>query len=71
MFVEFISEYAGVLYTLGTLGLVVFLYGYAYHMYFAQKRGERDYEKYADLALHDGLNDELIEPREAIQSKSK
>ena len=46
MFVEFISEYAGVLYTLGTLGLVVFLYSYAYHMYVAQKRGERDYERY-------------------------
>ena len=69
MFVEFISEYAGVLYTLGTLGLVVLLYSYAYHMYVAQKRGESDYERYADLALHDGLEDELIEPREAIQSK--
>ncbi|MFC3867949.1 cytochrome c oxidase, cbb3-type, CcoQ subunit [Helicobacter equorum] len=66
----FVREYAGVLYMIGTLGLVVFLYSYAYHMYSAQRKGERDYEKYADLALHDGLNDELIEPHEnAINNK--
>lgn len=61
---EFVKEYAGVLYTIGTLGFVVFLYSYAYHMYSAQQKGERDYEKYADLALRDGLNDELVEPHE-------
>ena len=37
MFVEFISEYAGVLYTLGTLGLVVFLYSYAYHILYIHR----------------------------------
>ncbi|MGI0405846.1 cytochrome c oxidase, cbb3-type, CcoQ subunit [Helicobacter himalayensis] len=69
--VRFISEHANGLYTLCTLVCVVFLYGYIYHLYSSQKKGKRDYEKYADLALKDDLNDALIEPLENEKALKK
>lgn len=61
--VEFIGKYANELYTGISCLFVILLYGYIYHLYSSQERGERDYEKYADLALKDNLSDALIESR--------
>ena len=33
-----------------TAVLVVLLYGYIYHLYSSEKKGTRDYEKYANMA---------------------
>lgn len=44
-----------------TAFLVAVLYGYIYHLYSAQKKGKRDYEKYGNLALNDDINDPLVE----------
>ncbi|MBZ7935324.1 MULTISPECIES: cytochrome c oxidase, cbb3-type, CcoQ subunit [Campylobacter] len=45
--------------------LVVFLslvlYSYLYHLYRAEKNGERNYEKYANLVLDDSINDSVLE----------
>lgn len=41
--------------------MVFMLYGYIYHLYKSEKTGTRDYEKYANLALKDELDDELVE----------
>ncbi len=41
--------------------LVVVLYSYIYHLYSAQKKGTRDYEKYSNLALHDEITDQPVE----------
>ncbi|EOA2509255.1 cytochrome c oxidase, cbb3-type, CcoQ subunit [Campylobacter upsaliensis] len=41
--------------------LVVVLYAYWLHLYRSEKRGERNYEKYADLALNDELDDRILE----------
>ncbi|MCX2717156.1 cytochrome c oxidase, cbb3-type, CcoQ subunit [Helicobacter sp. MIT 21-1697] len=60
---EFIVAYQKEIYLAVTLLLVVFLYGYVYHLYSSQAKGVKDYEKYANLALNDSLDDELIEPR--------
>lgn len=60
---ETIIEYQKIIYLVVTLLLVVFLYGYIYHLYSSQRKGIKDYEKYANLALNDNLDDELIEPR--------
>ena len=62
--VEFITKYANELYTGISCLFVILLYGYIYHLYSSQAKGERDYEKYADLALKDNLSDALIESRE-------
>ncbi|WP_095270042.1 cytochrome c oxidase, cbb3-type, CcoQ subunit [Helicobacter sp. 13S00477-4] len=55
-------------YFISTVLLVVFLYAYIVSMYVKQKKGIVDYERYADLALKDNLNDEIIEPRESKQN---
>lgn len=61
--VEAIVEYRGYLYFAATILLVVFLYSYIYYMYKAQRTGAKDYEKYARLALDDGILDTPIESR--------
>ena len=61
--VEAIVEYRGYLYFIATIALVVFLYSYIYYMYKAQLTGAKDYEKYARLALDDGILDTPIESR--------
>jgi len=42
----------------------VMLWWYIFHLYYSQKKGIRDYEKYSDLALHDEISDELVEKKE-------
>jgi len=37
------------------------LYGYIYHLYSSEKKGTRDYEKYANIALNDELTDKPVE----------
>lgn len=44
-----------------TVFMVVVLYGYIYHLYRSEKTGRRDYEKYGNIALNDGINDQPIE----------
>lgn len=69
--VGFILSYQKEIYLVVTIALVVFLYGYVYHLYASQKKGVKDYEKYANLALNDNIDDELIEPRSNQKEKSK
>ncbi|ASQ31113.1 cytochrome c oxidase CcoNOPQ, cbb3-type, subunit IV [Campylobacter avium LMG 24591] len=45
------------------LFLVIVLYAYWFHLYRREKRGERNYEKYADLALKDDINDTVLEKK--------
>ncbi len=41
--------------------MVVVLYSYWFYMRSRQKKGECDYEKYANLALDDSLQDDVLE----------
>lgn len=45
------------------LFLVIVLYAYWFHLYRREKLGERNYEKYADLALKDDINDTVLEKK--------
>lgn len=45
------------------LFMVVVLYGYWIHLYRSEKKGERDYEQYAKLALDDELDNKVVEQR--------
>lgn len=49
--------------------MVVVLYGYWFYMRSRQKKGECDYEKYANLALDDSLQDEVLERVSKIPPK--
>lgn len=44
-----------------TAFLVAVLYGYIWHLYSSQRKGERDYEKYGNIALNDDITDQPVE----------
>jgi cytochrome c oxidase cbb3-type subunit 4 len=44
-----------------TAFLVFVLYGYIYHLYSSERKGERDYEKYSNIALDDEITDKPVE----------
>lgn len=41
--------------------LTVILYGYIWHLYRSEKKGERDYEKYGRMAIEDEIDDVPVE----------
>ena len=51
----------GFFFLMAFLGVV--LYAYWFHLYRSEKKGRRDYEKYANLALDDEINDKVLEKR--------
>lgn len=50
-----------------TIFLVVMLYGYIIYLYRSEKKGERDYEKYGNIALDDSITSIPIEDKTASQ----
>ncbi len=44
-----------------TAFMVLVLYGYIWHLYTAKKKYGKDYEEYADIALHDDITDKPVE----------
>ena len=53
--------------------LVVFVvfYSYAYSIYKRDKTGERDFEKYSNLVLDDGIDSKPLETREEKDNNKK
>lgn len=68
---EFLVEARAYIYLIATIILVIFLYSYIYHMYSMQRSGKKDYEKYARLALDDGILDTPIELRKTNKDKGE
>ncbi len=54
-----------------TIVLVVMLYGYIIHLYRSEKKGERDYEKYGNIALDDEVTSTPVEDKPASQREYK
>ena len=54
-----------------TIFLVVMLYGYIIHLYRSEKKGERDYEKYGNIALDDEDTSTPVEDKPASQREYK
>jgi len=54
-----------------TIFLVIILYGYIIHLYRSEKKGEKDYEKYGNIALDDEVTSTPIEDGSDTQSKSE
>ncbi len=61
MDIETIRELQAYGYIFATIFLSVIMYGYLYHLYKAEKKGTRNYEKYANIALNDNIDDAPIE----------
>jgi cytochrome c oxidase cbb3-type subunit 4 len=54
-----------------TAFLVIVLYAYIFHLYRAQKKGTRDYEKYGNLALDDEVSTKPLEKIEESEETPK
>jgi len=50
-----------------TIFLVVMLYGYIIYLYRSEKKGERDYEKYGNIAIDDEIDSTPVEDKPASQ----
>jgi len=51
--------------------LVVMLYWYIIHLYRSEKKGERDYEKYGNIALDDEVTSTPVEDKPASKREYK
>jgi len=51
--------------------LVLVLYAYIYHLYSSERKGERDYEKYGDIALNDEITDKPVEKVSKKETEKK
>jgi len=54
-----------------TIFLVIVLYGYIIHLYRSEKKGERDYEKYGNIALDDEIDSKPIEDNPKTMSENE
>jgi len=54
-----------------TVFLVIMLYGYIIHLYRSEKKGERDYEKYGNIALDDEVTSTPVEDKPASEREYK
>lgn len=63
---ETIRELQAYGYAFGSVVFAVVFYTYVYRMYTSKKRGGKDYEKYADIALNDSISDSPVEKIEPI-----
>jgi len=66
-----LGEFSAYGYFILTVFLSVLFIAYVYHLYRAQKKGTKDYEKYSNMALHDELTDELVEEKKDGNSKKE
>ncbi len=48
-------------FTFAVTVLAIIFYMYIYHLYTSKKKGGKDYEEYANMALNDELDDSLVE----------
>jgi len=58
-------------YVIATGLCTMLLYGYIYHVYSSEKKGMRNYEKYANIALDDELDATPIETTSPWDKENK
>jgi len=66
-----ISEIQGYASFFMTIFLVIVLYWYIVHLYKSEKKGERDYEKYGNIALDDEVTSTPVEDKPASKREYK
>ena len=59
--VEALETFQAYGYVIATGFCVFMLYGYIHHLYSSEKKGTRDYEKYANIALDDHIGSTPLE----------
>jgi cytochrome c oxidase cbb3-type subunit 4 len=64
-----LEEFAPYGYFFLTAFMVFILYGYIMHLYKSEKTGQRDYEKYGNIALDDEITSKPVEENEKKKEK--
>jgi len=59
------------LYVIGTGIVTVLFYYYIIYLYRSEKKGEKDYEKYGNLALDDELDSKILEKNPKLENDKK
>ena len=57
------NDIKGYFYVIMGAVLTVVFYAYIIHLYRSEKKGEADYEKYANIALDDNINSKPVEDK--------
>ncbi len=65
-----IRELQAYAYAFGSVFLAVIFYSYVYYLYTSKKKGGKDFEDYAKIALNDEIDDALVEPKEPLKKRS-
>lgn len=71
MEIETIRELQAYGYAFASVFLAVIFYAYIYHLYSSKKKGGKDYEKYANMALNDSLEDIPVEKVEPLDEEKQ
>ena len=66
-----ISEIQGYASFFMTIFFVIMLYGYIMYLYRSEKKGERDFEKYSNIALDDEIDSAPVENKTAAQKRKE
>ncbi|WP_294952759.1 cytochrome c oxidase, cbb3-type, CcoQ subunit [Sulfurovum sp.] len=66
-----IRELQGYASFLMTILFVVALYGYIVYLYRSEKKGEKDYEKFGNIALDDEIDSTPINSSDPISDEKK
>ncbi len=71
MDVETIRTIQGYAYFFMTAILVVILYSYIYYLYSSEKKGEKDFEKFSQIALDDNIDSTPIQEKSPWEEKKE
>ncbi len=71
MDLETIQTFQAYGYVIATGLCSLLLYGYVYHLYSSEKKGTRNYEKYANIALDDEIDSTPLETTSPWDKKEK
>lgn len=66
-----LAEIQGYVYVVVIIVMVAVLYSYILYLYRSDKKGEKDYEKYGNIALDDGIDSKPIENMPKPTNKNK
>ena len=66
-----IEQLRAYMFVIGTGVVMVLFYYYIIYLYRSEKKGEKDYEKYANLALDDELDSKILDKNPKNENDKK
>jgi len=59
------------IFVIGTIVTVIILYSYIIYLYRSEKKGDKDYERYGNIALDDNIDSKPIEVMPEAKNENK